>query len=268
MPFPISCPECNDRQTVPDEAAGKRLRCKRCGTVFRASGPDVEVDEDELPARRRTGRSDDDRRSGPLDDDRPPGPAKKPVPARAARARDVEDEDDEDEEDVRPARRDKKTKKKSPLAFILGVCSALLLVAGAVAAVAWSQGVFDAAAGAANADKPVERTPPPPEDYSEHVRIKYTGLSDVGQGRLWPQFEYEIQGAQNVRSVYYIVYRQPRGQFEQLLNSRNALKGSFQLPYVRDPEMTVWIAKKRVQGGADEYIRVSNEIRFPDVLGK
>src|SRR4051794_11644713 len=64
MPFTETCPECRARQEVPDEAAGKRLRCKRCQTVFRAGNADVEAVPDEPPPRPRSRRPDDDRPRG------------------------------------------------------------------------------------------------------------------------------------------------------------------------------------------------------------
>jgi hypothetical protein len=82
MPFPVTCPECDSTQKVPDEAAGKRLRCKGCQTVFRAGNADVDIVA-EGPPPARTGRSRDDveeprpSRRRPRDDDEEERPRRK-----------------------------------------------------------------------------------------------------------------------------------------------------------------------------------------------
>ena len=32
MPIAVSCPECSSGYRVPDTAAGKAIKCKKCGT--------------------------------------------------------------------------------------------------------------------------------------------------------------------------------------------------------------------------------------------
>jgi predicted Zn finger-like uncharacterized protein len=115
MAVEVKCPACRAILAVPEAALGKKLRCKKCGDVFRSEPPaaaEPRDDEDEPKSRKRAEPDEDDDR-----------PAR-----RSARSRD----DDEDDEDDRPARRSKKQRKKSnPVLYIVG-----LLVAVAVAVTA------------------------------------------------------------------------------------------------------------------------------------
>ena len=56
MPFPVTCPECDSTQDVPDEVAGKRLRCKTCQAVFRADLPTTGANGDAADAAQATAR--------------------------------------------------------------------------------------------------------------------------------------------------------------------------------------------------------------------
>jgi predicted Zn finger-like uncharacterized protein len=263
----VRCPECNARVSVPDGAAGKRLRCRKCDHVFRAGTADVDVVADETPGRRPP-RRDDDRPRRPRDDD------EKPRSRRRAVEEDEEDEDDD--EDERPARKKgKKARKKSSLPFLLGVVAALVLAVGAIGVVvAWSQGMFGGpgADPFADAEKPVERTiAREPEDFSEHVVIRFAGLDEWPGGRLYPKIEYESKHPGPTAAQFYVlVYRQPRGEYTSplKLDASRRLKGSLTVPYVRDPEMTVYVARKRITGKTEELVRVSNIIQFPDALKK
>ncbi len=116
MAVEVKCPACRAALAVPEAALGKKLRCKKCGEVFRSEPAAAEArDDDDEPKRRKRAEPDED-------DDRPA--------RRSARSRD--DDEDEGEEDDRPARRSKKKGKKSnPALYIVG-----LLVAVAVAVTA------------------------------------------------------------------------------------------------------------------------------------
>jgi hypothetical protein len=118
MPFPVTCPECDSTQNVPDEAAGKKLRCKSCQAVFRAEPP-PESETERAPATRKRSRTDDEDRS------------------RKSHPRDREDDRrrrDAEEDDVRPGRR--KPRKRSPLPLIVGLVG-LVLVLGCGGLVAY-----------------------------------------------------------------------------------------------------------------------------------
>ena len=120
MPFTTACPNCSARLQVPDNLAGKRVRCKKCSEPFLVERPSGD-DEDEAPtpATRAKSRPTDD-------DDRP---------ARKARAHD--DDDAGEHEDERPAAKKKKKKKKPkgvpPLVIGL-VIGGVILVGGGLAA--------------------------------------------------------------------------------------------------------------------------------------
>jgi hypothetical protein len=100
MPDVVRCPQCRKQVRVPEEYAGKRVKCPACPTTFTApspnrSGPEpvpaALADDDRLAGVRavETGERDEDRR-----------PARKRRPARARRRYD-DDEDDYDDEDYR-----------------------------------------------------------------------------------------------------------------------------------------------------------------------
>jgi predicted Zn finger-like uncharacterized protein len=119
MPFTTACPNCSARLQVPDNLAGKRVRCKKCSEPFLVKAQ-AEDDEDETPAPAKA-------RPRPQDDDE--RPSKKSRPA------DDEDEADEEEED-RPAPKKKKKKKKQgvpPLVIGL-VLGGVILVGGGIGA--------------------------------------------------------------------------------------------------------------------------------------
>ena len=150
MPLKIACAGCNAVLNVPEEAAGKRVKCPKCQSVLIVpnAGPDFEmVDEtpaaspkakprpsvvrDEEPKRSRRKDDDDDeprskkRRSRDDDEeDDEPRPARRKSrasyddedendepKAKKRRSRD-DDEDDEDDEDTPKRRRKTSSKKK------------------------------------------------------------------------------------------------------------------------------------------------------------
>ena len=46
MPFAMNCPECSASLKIPDELQGKKIKCKSCGTPFRA-------EQEEPPAKKK-----------------------------------------------------------------------------------------------------------------------------------------------------------------------------------------------------------------------
>ena len=96
MPFSATCPGCGNGRTVPDEGAGKRVRCRACGATFWAGNADVEVVDDE-----------------PADDRGPP-------PPRRSRGSDRD----------HPGRRGGEARRASLLPLVLGGVALLLVVGG------------------------------------------------------------------------------------------------------------------------------------------
>ena len=55
------CPTCSRKLRVPDDLAGKRVKCPSCGTNFQTNGTAAEAEEEERqPAPRRRPSRDDD----------------------------------------------------------------------------------------------------------------------------------------------------------------------------------------------------------------
>ena len=100
MPIPVTCSQCNSKLQAPDAAAGKRVKCPKCGaaievasaTTEEAAGivpapppipttpthqpiiPDLHADDEEFRPRRKPRRDDEDdhgREDRRDDDDRP-----------------------------------------------------------------------------------------------------------------------------------------------------------------------------------------------------
>jgi predicted Zn finger-like uncharacterized protein len=77
MSIRFSCPECQKEFTVPDDLAGKKIRCKACNTMMLVPGGEEVVAEEPRPARHRRDEEVDDRPrrrdrdEPPRDDDRP-----------------------------------------------------------------------------------------------------------------------------------------------------------------------------------------------------
>ncbi len=147
MSFSISCPECDARLTVPDNFAGKKLRCKKCDAVFLANRPGTsaeaksskrsEDDDDERPRRRRPDDDDEPRTRGDDDDES----------LRSRRRRDADDDDDRPRRKVggkkgRNKSSGKEAKKSHGVAYILGLIAAFILLGGAVVFLGWRAGVF------------------------------------------------------------------------------------------------------------------------------
>lgn len=135
MPITFSCP-CGKTLRVPDEHAGKRVKCPACGAVgaVPSAEPKFEVVEDEPKeqlaarpvARPATRRADDE------DDD------EEPVKVVAKKSR-CDDEDDDDSERDRPWKKKRENKARTNSAFGFekrvfngGAIGGLLAMVGAV----------------------------------------------------------------------------------------------------------------------------------------
>jgi hypothetical protein len=113
----LVCPECGATRKVPDDARGKRFRCKECGEILPAV-------EESRPARKPPAAADDDALQ--------PAPRRQPtVPARRRQ------EEDEDEPPRRDRGRRPPPRSSSALPLVIGGCVAggvvLLGVVGVVA---------------------------------------------------------------------------------------------------------------------------------------
>ena len=252
MSFTLTCPGCGSRRQVADDIAGKKVRCPDCQVVFRAGGADVDVVEDEPPARRRPAdRADRPRR-------RPDGEERSRSPRRG------EDEND------RPARRGRpKARKRSSLPYVLGVAAALLLAAGAIGAVAWSQGLFGKSEVNDDASKPSDRPFAQAEDYSEHVALRFSEWGITKDDRAALIFKVEFPAPRKSYALYYVVSEDTNGKQErQRLEGRNRITdGKGEVYFLGNrglelPQLRVWIVKLKPDG--KEYVRVSNVVRFPE----
>jgi hypothetical protein len=142
MAIAMRCPGCDTRFEFDSELAGKRIKCKSCGDIFRLEAPKKkrrdEDEEDRPKGRKRYDDEDDDRqpsrsrRAAAYDDENEDRPRGKRRPDddeddgdRPRGKRRYEDEDDE------PAPR----KKKTGLLLLLGGGVFLLMVVAIVVAV-------------------------------------------------------------------------------------------------------------------------------------
>ena len=134
MPITTACTSCHARLNVGDDVAGKKIKCPRCGNIFRVVGSEDVTEELPLPPRkrasaleerspRRAERDDED------DDDRP-------------RRRSRSEDDDEDE---RP-RSTKRSGSKAPLLIGIGV-GAVVLIGAVIGLVIWLTKGADPVAG-------------------------------------------------------------------------------------------------------------------------
>lgn len=151
MPFPITCPACQTTSPCPDQFAGRKVKCKKCGQAFVAKNtadePDIVDDAEVL----------DD---AELVEEPKPKPKAPPLPKPKVKAppRRDEDEDDEDEapapkaKSKRPRDEDededeapRKSKKKQaaakgvpPMAYVLMALFGLLLLGGGTGLAYWA----------------------------------------------------------------------------------------------------------------------------------
>lgn len=119
MPLCVICPGCQARLELRDELRGKKVRCRKCETVFAA----VE--------------SDDDDETAAIQSEKPPVPPRKQsVPVLASKARrHWDDDDDEDENDGR--RRRRKELNTGVIVALIGGGAALMLLLIGGGALAW-----------------------------------------------------------------------------------------------------------------------------------
>jgi predicted Zn finger-like uncharacterized protein len=148
MPFPLACPNCDARLTIPDEVAGKRIKCKNCGEAFVARRPRPADEEPDPPRSKASPPPAPKRRSEPAADEHEDGDdAPRTRSARSTRRPDEDDADrprgrrrDEDEDDAgRPATRGRQGKAKGKkggrgLLIVLFGLGALVLFGGGVGA--------------------------------------------------------------------------------------------------------------------------------------
>jgi hypothetical protein len=103
MPVTIACPNCDDRHEAPDDIAGKKVRCKKCGETFRARPVEEDVGDDR-PAG-RAAKSASKSRPRPAADDAGEDERPSRRTGQAARRREEDDEPDRDAGEDRPRRR-------------------------------------------------------------------------------------------------------------------------------------------------------------------
>jgi hypothetical protein len=117
MSFAINCPNCDARCNAPDEAEGKRIKCKKCGEAFVVRSGGRGEDSSRKSSRSRREIDDDE------DDDRP---------RRSRRNEDAPS---------RPRRNKKSSnqKKAGPIVLLLVLIGggAILLIGGGIAAAVW-----------------------------------------------------------------------------------------------------------------------------------
>src|SRR3989442_9138147 len=130
MAMQIHCPHCNTTYTIPEEQNGKKVKCKKCDTVFvagAAAGKEIPVAKEIAPSQ----LVEDEPRVEPV------GRRKRAEAREAASPRRRERYEDDDEDDYRPQR---KASGISGLALFLilgGVFGSLLIIIGSVAFVIW-----------------------------------------------------------------------------------------------------------------------------------
>jgi hypothetical protein len=251
MSVTLTCPQCGVPKMVADELLGKRVRCKKCETVFVAESADVEVVDDEP----------DDRRG---------------------RSADVEVVDDEP--DDRPRRigkpHSKKAKRGHGPAYYVGLAVAALLAVGAIGFVAYRAGVFGPKSDSrvkldANGEPeyvaPDERIKAPKaEDFSQHVRLRdlnNVAIVEQSNTRL-ASIEVEFLNGKKPTGDYYLAETLPNGEtvkHTQLIRTMAAkTKQEMLFQFGKGAtHATVWVGKiKYLAGNNQELIRVSNTVEL------
>lgn len=150
MPLSTTCPNCKALFKLPNELAGKKVKCQKCQELFIV--PHTEADTTQPGERASTGVKRATKADFPASAPKPPRPAPPPVDddadaddeaPRKSKRRPVDDDEDEDDDRPRRSRRDddddspprrslaKRKKKKSSsgsLGWVLiGTGAALLL---------------------------------------------------------------------------------------------------------------------------------------------
>lgn len=287
MPIRIKCPECDERLSLSDESAGKKVRCKSCDAVFRAPSGDAEEggrnsrrperEEDEAPRRRRR---DEDEES-----------------PRSRRRR-----DDDEEMEERPRSKagskggrkaaGKKEKKGISVLYIVGVAFALLFLAGALGFLAWRAGII----GSRNADvkeKTVvedgepkftapdarigegrkEITGPDGERAAATQRVKLSmDMRPLADGASEVVVNYEVLvGPELPRANKLVVMETARMfilEIEPVVNEEDRKKGTFTFqltPATKQKYKKLWISlmPSNEQDVKKHGLRVSNVITLP-----
>jgi HEAT repeat protein len=137
MPIKVTCPTCSTNYALPDNRAGHRMQCRKCGGLIPIPGVISEEDDDipelEATAPREPRRGPvDDRRERERDRDRERNPFKL-SPSRYRRRR--RDDGDDDDRDVVPGNDGSKQVAIILFAVLGGV---FLLCAGGAALVVYS----------------------------------------------------------------------------------------------------------------------------------
>lgn len=215
MPVAVACP-CGAKLRVPDAAAGKRVKCPKCGNPVAVPAAEAEYEEvDDEPTPPPVAK----KKPKPVDDDEPT-PAKRPSAAkRKAEPVEVNEAVDDDEDDTpkKKRRRDddeddddapkkkgkkgkgkkgKKEEAKSNLPLILGIGGGvfvLLAVIGIVAAVVMNGGDGGGGQAKGTNQTPTQPAPPPkPALPSGWSTFKGDGFSVAVPDAI--QFKEQQQG--------------------------------------------------------------------------
>ena len=131
MAIQIVCPNCQTTYNLAEEQSGKRVRCKKCETIFTAELPQAKPDvpSEELPAPSRP---------EPVDQE---GVARRrPQPRAATPARRRDRYADDDQEDFRTSRPRARKRRSSHLGLFLivgGVIASLVMVIGCAVLALW-----------------------------------------------------------------------------------------------------------------------------------
>jgi predicted Zn finger-like uncharacterized protein len=139
----ITCSNCQSKIKVPDNAAGKKGKCPKCGNVIVIPAAEPPVDEDIAPAPKSSASAFE----APAKKKPAPPPAEEedyveegepPLPkSKSARDEDeIEDEEydeqEEEDDDDRPSRKKLKKLKKGPQSIGLSLTSMILGICGVV----------------------------------------------------------------------------------------------------------------------------------------
>jgi hypothetical protein len=184
MPIAVACP-CGVKLKAPDAAAGRRVKCPKCGNPLSVPAPapaaDFEMVDDDPPPVAAPAK----KKPKLVDDDAPPTPTRKPPAAAKSKPKPVEVDDPVDEEDAdekprkkakarrdddeggdeKPKKKGKKRKEepKSKLPLILGIGGGvvgLLVIVGIVVAV-MTGGDGGQAKGTGGGTTPTQPAAPP-----------------------------------------------------------------------------------------------------------
>jgi hypothetical protein len=168
MPITLTCPYCDAQLDAPDDIAGRKVLCNKCGKKFRA--PALEEDDQDDRSARRSAKSASKSRSRSAASAQDEDERSSRRTDKASRRRERDDQDDRDgdkdrtrrrsqdeneKEDEPPRKKKGKKKKKagSPVTrlILIGVV-VLLLIAGIGAWISFSGDKSD---GSANKGGPV-----------------------------------------------------------------------------------------------------------------